>query len=241
MPPKKKTTEQTIGMTEFTPVISNDETKKDKKDKGVILKTGQSDSDRLLLAQSIHNLVAKGDAFVSALDTLQQFSKEKLLELDILIETKKKEYTDLHVNLQNQYKDTEIKMKQNLEEYKMSSVKEILESLGMMSIKVSEYNELTADANIQKQKHIEELNKMISEERERGQNALKQAMTNSELSHKAEIATLKAQNEQQMKEIAVLKDTITGLKHELSEQRSLTKSVAEASSKAQISQNFGNK
>ena len=54
-------------------------------------------------------------------------------------------------------------------------------------------------------------------------------------------ADLKAQVEQQMKEIAVLKEQITNMKHELSEQRTLTKEVAQASSKGQISQNFGAK
>jgi len=54
-------------------------------------------------------------------------------------------------------------------------------------------------------------------------------------------ADLKAQVDQQIKEIAVLKDQIDNMKHELSEQRALTKEVAQASSKGQISQNFGAK
>ena len=59
-----------------------------------------------------------------------------------------------------------------------------------------------------------------------------------ELEFEAKNATMKATIEQQVKEIQHLKETITTLKEEISQQRSLTKSVAEAS-QGHVTQNFG--
>lgn len=60
-----------------------------------------------------------------------------------------------------------------------------------------------------------------------------------ELTHKANNAQLVAQVEQQKKEISVLNSTIENLKNEIKEQRELTKQVAMASSKSQITQTIG--
>ena len=60
-----------------------------------------------------------------------------------------------------------------------------------------------------------------------------------DLTHKANNATLQTQVEQQKKEILVLQQTIEGMKAEIREQRELTKEVAQASSKAQITQSIG--
>ena len=214
--------------------------KKSSGNSNIVLRSmATNDSDRLLLAQSIHNLVARGDAFVSALDTLQNLSKEKLLELDMNIETKKKEYQDLHLQLENQFKDTEIKMKQQLAENKLQAVKEILQSMDMTSIKNSLYEELTKNMDILKKDHQDQLMNVVKMEQEKGASILKQSLQNMELTHKANIAGLTAENESQKKEIIVLRDTIQNLKSELAEQRNLTRDIAQASSKSQISQNFG--
>jgi len=68
---------------------------------------------------------------------------------------------------------------------------------------------------------------------------LKSETTTIELTHKANNAATQAQVEQQKKEIQVLQSTIENLKSELKEQRELTKEVAQASSRAQITQTIG--
>jgi hypothetical protein len=254
MPPKKKTlvesdsetdviVSKTTGTTSSTTSSSSTAATAAKKTTNttsgnVVLKSNQNDSDRLLLAQSIHNLVARGEAFTAALDSLQQFSKEKLLELDMKIETKKKEYQDLCVQMENSFKDTEIKMRQNLAENKLQAVKEVLAGLDMISIKTSLYEELNKNMDQVKKDFADQLTNAVKAEQEKGTSALKQATMNMELSHKADVAALKAQVDQQKNEIIVLRDTIQNLKFELAEQRNLTKEVAIAGSKSQISQSF---
>lgn len=63
---------------------------------------------------------------------------------------------------------------------------------------------------------------------------MKIALNNAQLTHKDEIAELGASVKQQEKEIINLNETIHNLRHELSEQRKLTKEVAEAGKQAPI-------
>lgn len=208
---------------------------------GTMVKLNPNDSDRLQLAQSINNLVLRGDAFLSAMEELNTFSKERLVDLDLKIESKKQEFQDLTVSLENQFKDVEIKLKQNLQENKLVAVKEVLSGLNMMYIETAEHSRLVSELETLRTTSATQLQQAVSAEKASGQVALQQALSNQELAHKAQIASLTAQVEQQVKEISVLKETIANLKHEIAEQRSLTKEVAIASSKGSIQQSFGGK
>jgi hypothetical protein len=208
---------------------------------GTMVKLNPNDSDRLQLAQSINNLVLRGDSFLSAMEELNTFSKERLVDLDLKIESKKQEFQDLTVSLENQFKDVEIKLKQNLQENKLVAVKEVLNGLNMMYIETSEHSRLVSELETLRTTSATQLQQAVTTEKASGQAALQQALSNQELAHKAQIASLTAQVEQQVKEIGVLKETIANLKHEIAEQRSLTKEVAIASSKGAIQQSFGSK
>ena len=206
-----------------------------------MVKLNPNDSDRLQLAQSINNLVLRGDSFLAAMEELNTFSKERLVDLDLKIESKKQEFQDLTVSLENQFKDVEIKLKQNLQENKLVAVKEVLSSLNMMYIETAEHSRLVTELDTLRTTSSTQLQQAVAAEKASGAAALEQAIHNKELAHKAHIASITAQVEQQVKEIGVLKEMISNFKHEIAEQRSLTKEVANASSKSQIQQSFGGK
>ncbi len=234
MPPKK-----VVSITsEESSTSSKVESKKSAASTSTV-KVNSSDSDRLQLAQAINNLVCRGESFVAALEGLSNFSKERIIDLDLKIEAKKQEYQDLNLNLENQFKDNEIKLKQNLQENKLLAVKEVLDTLNMRYVTNVEFEGLTKELTELKSKYNSDIQKVIKDEQEKASVNLKQILTTKELSHSAEIASLKAQTEQQVKEIAVLKETIKNLKEEIMEQRILTKEVAIAGSKSQIQQSFG--
>lgn len=237
MPPKKKTEETTIAVAS-TPVVESK-----KSNTGVAsaipLKVNPNDSDRLQLAQAINNIVNRGDSLLNAINELSSFNKERLVQLDTQIAAKKSEYTDLMTSLENQYKDFEIKLRQKLHESKLDAVREILSALDMTYVTNAEFNRLTTELASAQSKAADDLDKAVSDERVKARQQLEAVQQSLTLSHKADVATLKAQVEQQVKEISVLKDTIQSLKFELAEQRNLTKSVAEASAKSQITQSFG--
>jgi hypothetical protein len=242
MPPKKNLTAPTPSAVCDTSSVSySTPTVAKKAAPGTTVKVNPNESDRLQLAQSINNLVLRGESFVSAMEELNTFSKERLVDLDLKIESKKQEFQDLTTSLENQYKDVEIKIKQNLQENKLVAVKEVLSGLNMMYIETSEHSRMVSELEMLKTTTASQLSAAVDAERASGKAALTQALHNQSLSHKAEIASLTAQVEQQVKEIAVLKDTISNLKHEIAEQRSLTKEVAIASSKSSIQQSFGGK
>jgi hypothetical protein len=206
-----------------------------------MVKLNPNDSDRLQLAQSINNLVLRGDSFLAAMDELNTFSKERIVDLDLKIESKKQEFQDLTVSLENQFKDVEIKLKQNLQENKLVAVKDVLSGLNMMYIETAEHSRLVTELETLRNNSAAQLQQAVAAEKASGTAALEQALLNKELAHKAHIAGLTAQVEQQVREISVLRETIANLKHEIAEQRSLTKEVAVASSKSQIQQSFGGK
>ena len=242
MPPKKKDI-VSISASESSVSPSSDSTvdKKKTTTSSTTVRVNNSDSDRLQLAQAINNLVVRGETFAAALDELSNFSKERLVELDLKIEAKKSEYQDLTNKLENQYKDTEIKLRQALQDTKLVAAKEVLTTLDMIPITNSEYSNLTLELSVLKSQYKLDIEKAIKEEQDKAKSTLQQVLTNKELAHAAEIATLKATTDQQVKEINVLKETIKNLKEEIAEQRTLTKEVAIAGSKGAIQQSFGSK
>jgi 1-aminocyclopropane-1-carboxylate deaminase/D-cysteine desulfhydrase-like pyridoxal-dependent ACC family enzyme len=111
----------------------------------------------------------------------------------------------------------------------------------MMYIETAEHSRLVTELETLRNNSAAQLQQAVAAEKASGTAALEQALLNKELGHKAHIAGLTAQVEQQVREISVLRETIANLKHEIAEQRSLTKEVAVASSKSQIQQSFGGK
>lgn len=284
MPPKKAVSKKEV-LPEI--VISDDEYVMEspkkvapKKVQAMVkLNNGSDNSDRLQLAQAINNLVFKGDAFVSALESISSFTQERLAELDIQIEAEKMKYQDMiHTNnkkyeelnndlenkykmkqqqleneyhnkftqLANDYKNKQIEIKHQLNEFKEEGCNEIAEELNMTLVKNDEYEKLVSEAE-QAESKLESLREELEEkhtnemkkERELHTKQLQQERNMSELNHKAQTAELTAQANQQKKEIDMLLKTIENMKFEIAEQRTLTKEVAVASSKAQITQKIG--
>ncbi|ARF08266.1 hypothetical protein Catovirus_1_316 [Catovirus CTV1] len=293
MPPKRKIQAQTETNNDAVEQKNNSENENEllesTKKPLVMVKYSANDSDRTQLAQAINNLTIKSEQFLEAMKSFDTF-RENIAQLDIQIETKKKEHKalidDLELNyvnknknldgeykelnkqlhskynelnkkleseyqdktrtLQNDFKNTQIELKQKMTEHKLKACEEIAKEQNMTVIKNEDHKTLLS--NVQKANHdLEDLKKSFNdqcnsirnEEKTKYQLQLKQEVTTLELNHKANIAELKAQVEQQKKEIDVLQKTIENLKHEIAEQRTLTKEVAQASSKSQINQRFG--
>lgn len=247
MPPKRaqkiETVEQPVNIE--SPQV--DQSKKNTS--SVIVKGSPSDSDRLQLAQAINNLAVKSDSIISALSELSKFDKERLQSIDMQLESKKKEYQDeteklqydytkLKVNLENEFADSKIKLQQNLHSHKVETINKLLSEMGMTMIETVKLQALRNDLDNIKDKLESEHEEELDNERSKAKAELANTVKTSQLEHKAALAELTSQVNQQVKEISVLNDTIKSLKNEISEQRQLTKEVAQASSKAQISQSF---
>ena len=203
------------------------------------------DCDRLQLAKAINNITAFGLSFKNSLDSLHEFSHQRLSDLDLKIETKKREYVDLNNNLVNDFKSNQIKTEQELNEFQLKACEKMASKYNMSVVKNEELTKLKADCNkllhdynVSEETFNTRLNSELEKERQLYFAKLKQETVTLELRHKMESAEIKAQCDQQKREIDVLNHTITNLKHEIAEQRQLTKEVAIASSKSSINQSF---
>lgn len=186
-------------------------------------------SDRLEFAKAITNLTSKQSAFADAVKALQEFNTDTLKKYDLEIESKKIDLEEIEKNIKKIKKDAEIEADQYIAEYRYDAVKSILKDRNERPIDIDEFNRLNKEINELVSKHEQELIDLKTKEKESSKKALNAALKNMELSHKAEIATLTAENAQMEHEIKNLKEVIDNLRTELSAQRQLTKDVAEAS------------
>ena len=244
----------------------------------ISVKYNANDSDRVQLAQAINNLTVKGEQFVEALGSFGKF-KQTIVELDIQIETKKKEYKELcekktrefsekNIDLQKEYdektkqlklnhsesvrtlhnelKNTQIETEQKLRQFKLKACDDIAKELSMKILKQDEYT-LQVETIARVNRELEELKKKFEsncnvirqEEKTKFETEIKRQYASQEQIYKTSTAEIKAQHTQQLKQIETLNETIQTLKHEIAEQRLLTKEIAQASAKSQISQSFG--
>ncbi len=246
----------------------------------VTVKYNSNDNDRVQLAQAINNLTVKGEQFMEAFSSFSKF-RETVAQLDIEIESKKKEYKELCQNtekeykekthtlqkeyeeknknlsnaysdsnrdLQNDYKNKQIEVTQKLKEFKLKGSMDVAKEFDMTVLKTEEVKNLN-DTISKTQKELEELKKKFDsectkvrgEERGRFEAELKRQKTEQELTYKTNTAEMKAQLDQQKREVQLLTNTIETLKAEIAEQRNLTIEIAQANSKGQITQNIGGK
>ena len=233
-----------------------------------LLKSNAGDSDRLKLAAAINNLVFKGSSFVEALTTLTMFTNERMTELDMQLETKKNEYKDLLKSndneykqkmynleteysskkraLENDFKNSKILIDQQLSEYKLKACKELAGQNNMLLVEkaesekmYTERNNLLKELTELKNTFTSKLSQEVAIERNIYKSKLEQETNTINLSYKATTAELNARVTQQTKEIEILNKTIETLKNEIMEQRNLTREIANAGAKGQITQNIG--
>lgn len=179
---------------------------------------------------------------------LECSERSKKIESDNIERNKKleSEFVDKKKALTNTYEDSQIDIKRKIAEDKYKQCELYAKELKMKYVKEDEHKGLTdqvqkaiQDYNELKKSFDKQCDQIRLEESKKYSTQLKNETTTIELTHKANNAVVQAQFEQQKKEIQVLQQTIDSLKAEIREQRELTKEVAQASSKAQITQTIG--
>ncbi len=245
--------------------------------------------ERVIFTKALNNFANVSKDLNIAIDFWKEITTDKIQEIIIQIESKKKEYNELIENMEKEYlqkekdlsdkykdkeknfetkynnikndfllelnnnkKENEQKIKnlkidteQELKEFQIQACEEIAIKNDYKLISLNEYEKIESELKVTKDKLIENENSFndrvlekIELEKQILQDKLKQDNLTKDLNHKAEIAELIAQNKQQIKEIEFLNKQIDNLTNEVSEQRNLTKEIAKASSKAQITQSF---
>lgn len=194
-------------------------------------------SERLQLACAISNMVTKSDQFISAVEHFKTFTKESLNDIDMEITSKKVELEVLEEEFKVQRKNGQIKCDLFLQEYRRKGAVELLKESDEEPINSTELRNLRSRLQSVTEEHAKELEDVRRKEKQRGEQAKNAALGNQDLKHKAEVAEMTASVKQYAKEVESLQATIANLRHELSEQRKLTKEVAEAGKQGAITVN----
>lgn len=201
--------------------------------------TSSVDNPRLEMAKAINLFCTKIDALDKAYESIKAVTKETLTEFDLEIEAKKMEIDRLEEQDSHDRKRRKTEADLELAEYRYDAAINILDERGEVAIPDQVLKEMKDRLAHITEERDAELQKAIAAEKGAAQAALKAAVNNATLTHKAETAILNATNETQKTEIQNLRKTIDNLQNEIAEQRKLTAQIAEAGRAAPISQQFG--
>lgn len=198
----------------------------------------ESDS-RLEFAKTLHNLIGTQEKFTKSVETLQGFTKDELVNLDLKMSTKRQELRELAESIDIDRKNKRIETDQMLAEYRREGAIKILAENNEVPILRMELERLKNQVETLSKDNKEEIERAVADATTKGKVALKSATHNLEMAHKANVAELNATVNQQVKEIETLHKTLENMKTEIAEQRKLTMQVAQAGAKGSINQQFG--
>lgn len=194
---------------------------------------------KIALAKTLNTLVAKQDGFAKAVESMKCFSEESINNLTLEIDAKQFELAELEKNFISKEKDGRISVDQKLKEYGYKEAVKIVNSNGQTAVDQEKYDLILAENSELKATLADTIQKTKEEEKIRHKKELNAVISNLELKHQAETATLTAQTQQKDREVDRLEKTIDNLRAEIDAQRSLTKDVAMAGKQGAISQTFG--
>jgi DNA repair exonuclease SbcCD ATPase subunit len=208
------------------------------------------ESDRIALTKVLNLLEKTENEFIKAVEKLDDLKKDTLtnytLEIDELKKTKEENMLEIENSfkqrkqeIDNELKNNKIQSDQLLSEYRHEGAVKILKEFGEEPVDSDEYQQLRNDQTALEETHKKELEALRKELESKGNIEKHSALENLQLKHKAEIATLKAENDMANREIESMKQNIKDLKEQIREQQQLTKDVAESSRQGSINQSFG--
>ena len=190
---------------------------------------------------------------------LSNFSTEKIKELDDTLRIKEEEIEEKRLRLLKNYEENEYKSKvdydkkcyelnllyqkkkdeleNDFKKIEISKIESYITKYNKVLVNNDEYNKLNKDLQKLTKEYDTFEEKICKEYEEKCQKELDHHIKTKDLETQVKTAEMKATIEQQIKEIATLTNTITILKDEIAQQRTLTKNVAEAGQKS-VTQNF---
>lgn len=147
--------------------------------------------------------------------------------------------------IEQQFLKKQMETSLKIKEYEISACEDICKANNYKVIKINDYEKTQAELQNLREEVIElkeKIDDKVKEKFDSEKNILcdkhKNELSTAEFKFKVESADMIAQIRQQQKEIEYLNKTIDTLHNEVAEQRNLTKEIAKASSKSQITQNI---
>lgn len=196
-------------------------------------------NERFEFAKVMGELNKSKVAFTDAVQRCEAFETDTIESLNLQLTEKKAALAELETQFTIQKKDAEIKLKQEIAEFKYQAALNILKEQDQVPIDQAELTKLQGVV----QAHATELEAMVKKARDEEKSSahaqLSAAIKSKDLEHKASVAKLEAGVEQQQREIGTLNAQIVNYAKEVDKQRELTKQVADAGRQGAISQTIG--
>lgn len=202
-------------------------------------KTSETSNERLEYNKVLSELARSKTIFADAVERCNAFEKDTLENLNLLISEKKSELAELETQYEVQKKNAQITLQQDIAEFRYAAALKILEERKETAIAIAELEELRTALTQARATHEKELKAALDAENASAHAQLTAALKSKELEHKAQIAKLEANVEQQQREIVSQKAHIEHYIKEVDKQRELTKQVADAGKQGAITQTIG--
>ena len=212
------------------------------------------------LNKETENAIQIQESYVNTFNELKSFDKNAIDKMVDAIEIKKEEYDntlqqlgrefdkkqyELHkaferkeYDLNTEHEQKVAKLEQEYLKNKMNKVDDICNELNKKLVASDHYENMLNEISDLKATQDTLDQSLHKKYREKYEKELEYKLKTKELEHNVNSAELKSHVDQQKKEIQVLNNIITTLKNEITEQRALTKNVAQASAQGGITQNI---
>ena len=199
----------------------------------------EATNERLEFRKCLAELAHCKQAFAEAVEKCHAFEEETLESLSLQLTEKKAELAELQAQFAVERKNAEIKLAQEVAEFRYKAAVDILSGRGEQAVATAELEELRAKCAAAAAQLDAECKRVREEERAAGHAQLGAAIKSKELEHKANMAELNAKVEQQKLQIASMQAQLEAYSKEVDKQRELTKQVADAGRHGAIQQTIG--
>ena len=182
----------------------------------------------LELPRAIKGVQKTQEGFMKAVAAVETLIQDVFEGLEMKLERKQRELSELDADFIRKKNANRIAVDQDLAAYGYEGALKILSQRGEKAVNAVEDEKLKSERETLSHRYQQSEQEAVEAEKQRGHRHLQQMLETTKLQQEAAVAKVEAQLEQKDREIAVLRETITGLKEDLEKQRQLTKSVADA-------------
>jgi hypothetical protein len=190
------------------------------------------------LTKSIQNIGKQQDGFKKAVD---QFN-ELFTDVELRIQAKQKELTNLDEHFLREKKNKEIDLSQSIRQFGYDEAVRILAERKQQAVSMEEFSKLQKDYANLVSGQDRAVAEAVAKEEETSRRNLEHAMHTAKLEYEMKQAKESAENKQLQQQIQILNNQVDSLRGEIEAQRVLTKDVASAQAQANASrfaQGFG--
>lgn len=200
------------------------------------------------MTKALQTISKQQESFRKAVEQFQEIERDVEMRIQSVKKRmddqgalRNKEMEELDGELERQRKRKRLDIEQDIREFGMEQVNRLLLDRSQVAVPLEELEQLKHEVQTLRQQKSEMTSLANTTAAEKYNNELKLRTETLQLRQQAELAAVNARADQQKNQIKLLEETIAALRHELEQQRVLTREIAYAqNSRPMIQQPAGN-